>query len=76
MNLANKALSKAATLSWPDVQKQLLNVVVQSTPSSTSRNITLTSSSGGITVPSASIAVNKPLVKQCTDLLIKHLKSK
>lgn len=66
MNLANKVLSKSS-ISWSDVQKQLLSGLVQTT-----------SGGGRIGPPSSSsstIQINKPLVRQCTDLLIKHIKS-
>ena len=61
MNICNKVLSKAP-ISWPDVQKQLLNVLQSRT------------SSSGFT-SSASMPINKNFVKQCTDYLIKHIKS-
>jgi hypothetical protein len=69
MNLTNKVLSKAA-ISWADVQKQLFSVI--QTRSGVVVNASSISSSAG----SAPILINKPLVKQCTDLLIKHIKSK
>ena len=79
MDLCNKVLSKTA-ISWPDVQKQLITLLH-------SRNAgtitTSSSSSGGINNPSyasssshSSLAINRPFVRQCTDYLIKHIKSK
>jgi surface antigen len=77
MDLCNKILSKAP-LSWLDVQKQLINVM--QTRASISSNIGSNTSSGqnpASNNPNASsaIAVNKLLVKQCTDFLIKHIQS-
>ena len=64
MDFCNKVLSKAP-VSWPDVQKQLFTVM-QSRTSSMSSNY-------GSSVNS--LGFNKASVKQCTDLLIKHIKS-
>lgn len=64
MDFCNKVLSKAP-ISWPDVQKQLFTVM-QSRTSSISSNY-------GSSVNS--LGFNKASVKQCTDLLIKHIKS-
>jgi hypothetical protein len=71
MDLCNKILSKAPT-SWLDVQKQLLNVI------QTRANMaTTTQSTTSINVnASSTLAINKLFVKQCTDFLIKHIKSK
>ena len=63
MNLSNKVLSKAV-MSWADVHKQLL-IVIQTRGTSIH-----TSSSTTHQLP-----INKVFVKQCTDLLIKHIKN-
>ena len=74
MDQCNKLLSKAP-VSWSDVQKQLMSLIQsRSTPASTAVNApgpaaTATSSSSSL------LAINRALVKQCTDLLIKHIKN-
>jgi hypothetical protein len=65
MNLTNQVLARTA-VSWTDVQKQLFSVI-QTRGGGAVLNTTAN--------PSATILINKPLVKQCTDLLIKHIKS-
>jgi hypothetical protein len=71
MDLCNKVLSKAP-ISWGDVQKQLLNLIqsrnLPTIQSSTTNAATVISSS-------SSISINNLFVKQCTDFLIKHIKS-
>ncbi len=63
MDLSNRVLSKAA-ISWTDVQKQLLTVIQ-------TRGTTIHTSSQ----TTHQMAINKQYVKQCTDFLIKHIKS-
>ncbi len=71
MDLCNKVLSKAP-ISWGDVQKQLLNLIQ-------SRNLPLiqssTTNAATVISSSSSISINNLFVKQCTDFLIKHIKS-
>lgn len=64
MDLSNKVLAKAP-ISWGDVQKQLLTVIQ-------TRGTSIHSS----TSSTHQLPINKVFVKQCTDLLIKHIKSK
>lgn len=61
MDFCNKVLSKAP-ISWPDVQKQLFTVMQSRTSGMSSNSVN-------------SLGFNKASVKQCTDLLIKHIKS-
>ncbi|RNA28662.1 mediator of RNA polymerase II transcription subunit 1, partial [Brachionus plicatilis] len=61
MDQCNKDLSKKP-INWTDLEKQLPHVQTR---------IGAASASG---IPSHSISINKLLVKQCTDLLIKHIK--
>ena len=63
MDLCNKVLSKAP-VSWADVQKQLLTVIQ-------TRGTSIHSSTSTSTL----LPINKAFVKQCTDLLIKNIKS-
>lgn len=67
MDFCNKVLSKAP-VSWVDVHKQLLTVMQTRTTNMTSNY--------GSSASSLGLAINKASVKQCTDLLIKHIKSK
>lgn len=75
MDICNKVLSKAP-ISWTDVQKQLLNVMQTRTTNLTTSSSSLNyGSSISSTSSTLGLAINKIQVKQCTDLLIKHIKS-
>ena len=74
MNLSNRVLSKTS-LSWTDVQKQLFNAI-QTRSSGGGGGANLSSTNTGTTTALCTIAINKSMVKQCTDILIKHIKSK
>ena len=90
MDLCNRLLSKAP-ISWTDLQKQLMIVLQTRGAGSAggsggggggglaSSVVSGGSSSSGATgqsaLSTASLTVNKLLVKQCTDLLVKHIKS-
>jgi hypothetical protein len=76
MDLSNKILSKVS-LSWMDVQKQLLNVMQTRTTTGISVSSLQNATSGGTgtATSSSTIAINKIFVKQCTDFLIKHIKN-
>lgn len=88
MNLSETVFTKAP-LTWPDVHKQLLSAIQTRSGqamSASQLNAVVgagqqTSAASGaamaaiISSSNASIAVNRLLVKQCTDLLIKHIKS-
>ena len=74
MDFCNKVLSKAP-ISWIDVHKQLLNVM-QTRSANLTSTLSSYSSSSSSTSSSLGLAINKIQVKQCTDLLIKHIKSK
>ena len=63
MDICDKVLSRSQ-LSWSDVQKQILSVI-QTRSSSIQSNIN----------SSSSLPINKIFLRQCTDLLIKHIKS-
>jgi hypothetical protein len=67
MDLCNKVLSKAP-ISWADVQKQLLTTI--QTRGSSGGISTLSSNSSSSMLP-----INRLFVKQCSDFLIKHIKS-
>ena len=85
MDLCNKILSKAP-LSWLDVQKQLLTAMQSRAGAgggagsvSTALQYAATSVSlmnaSSVNANSSALPINKTFVKQCTDFLIKHIKS-
>ena len=85
MDLCNKILSKAP-LSWLDVQKQLLTAMqsragagggagsVSSALQYAATSVSLMNASS-VSANSSALPINKMFVKQCTDFLIKHIKS-
>ena len=75
MDLCNRILSKAP-ISWLDVQKQLINVMQTRTNMSNSSTLVGQNPASVNANTSSTMTVNKLLVKQCTDFLIKHIQSR
>lgn len=73
MDQCNKDLCNKKPINWTDLEKQLPNL--QTRIGSTIPVSSTLSSTTAATIQSTSLAINKHFVKQCTDLLIKHIKS-
>jgi hypothetical protein len=70
MDLCNRITSKPSQ-PWTDIQKQLISVLQTRNIVQTSTTTTTSSAPKTITT----INFNKLFVRQCTDLLIKHITS-